>query len=381
MTGLEELARRLNVTRAEMLAATDRLVHGTTVATNALLERKGARVALLTTEGHRDVIEMREGLKPDRYDLRSPPPEPLVPRELRFGVRERLKANGEVLIPLDERSLDEAIAGIRKSGATSVAVCFLHSYLNPVHELAAVERLARELPDVSVSRSSDVLPQIKEYERVSTTIVNAYVEPIVRRYLTNLERRLKEAGLKGSLFVILSHGGMAPVEEASRLAAGTVLSGPAGGMSGGRRCAELLGIPDLVPFDMGGTSTDISLISDGRASLSADGLLAGPAHCVAQPRHRQHRGRRRFDRQRRWQPHAAGRPGKRGLDPGAGLLRQWRAGRYCHRRQCRARLSRCGRLHGRRSARSTARRRKPRSTVSPQPWSCRASRPPPAFTA
>jgi N-methylhydantoinase A len=275
MAGLEELARRLNVTRAEMLAATDRLVHGTTVATNALLERKGAKVALLTTEGHRDVIEMREGLKPDRYDLRSPPPEPLVPRELRFGVRERLKASGDVLIPLDVVSLAEAIAAIKKSGATSVAVCFLHSYLNPVHELAAVERLARELPDVSISSSSDVLPQIKEYERVSTTIVNAYVEPIVRRYLTNLEQRLHEAGFKGSLFVVLSHGGMAPVGEASRLAAGTVLSGPAGGMSGGRRCADLLGIPDLVPFDMGGTSTDISLISDGQASLSADGMLAG----------------------------------------------------------------------------------------------------------
>ncbi len=275
MAGLEELARRLGVSRAAMLAATERLVHGTTVATNALLERKGARVALLTTEGHRDVIEMREGLKPDRYDLRSPPPEPLVPRERRFGVRERLKANGDVLIPLDQASLDDAIAGIRKSGATSVAVCFLHSYLNPIHELAAVERLAKELPGISVSRSSDVLPQIKEYERVSTTIVNAYVEPIVRRYLTNLAQRLTEAGLKGSLFVVLSHGGMAPVEEASRLAAGTVLSGPAGGMSGGRRCTDLLGIPDLVPFDMGGTSTDISLISDGQASLSADGMLAG----------------------------------------------------------------------------------------------------------
>src|SRR5438477_9584750 len=141
MAGLEELARRLGVTRDQMLAATDRLVHGTTVATNALLERKGAKVALLTTEGHRDVIEMREGLKPDRYDLRSPPPEPLVPRELRFGVRERLKANGEVLIPLEEASLGESIAAVRKSGATSVAVCFLHSYVNPVHELAAVERL------------------------------------------------------------------------------------------------------------------------------------------------------------------------------------------------------------------------------------------------
>jgi N-methylhydantoinase A len=275
MAGLDELARRLNVTRAEMLAATDRLVHGTTVATNALLERKGAKVALLTTEGHRDVIEMREGLKPDRYDLRSPPPEPLVPRERRFGVRERLKANGEVLIPLDAKSLDDAISGIKNSGATSVAVCFLHSYLNPVHEIAAVERLKQVLSGINISRSSDVLPQIKEYERVSTTIVNAYVEPIVRRYLTSLEARLGEAGFKGSLFVVLSHGGMAPVEEASRLAAGTVLSGPAGGMSGGRRCSDLVGIADLVPFDMGGTSTDISLISGGQASLSADGVLAG----------------------------------------------------------------------------------------------------------
>ena len=275
MAGLEELARRLKLSRADMLAVTDRIVHGTTVATNALLERKGAKVALLTTEGHRDVIEMREGLKDNRYDLRSPPPEPLVPRERRLGVKERLKASGDIVTPLDERSLGDAIAAVRASGATSVAVCFLHSYLNPVHELAAVERLARELPGASISRSSDVLPQIKEYERVSTTIVNAYVGPLVRHYLTNLEQRLAEAGFKGSLFIILSHGGMAPVEEAARLAAGTVLSGPAGGISGGRRCADLLGIPDLVPFDMGGTSTDISLISEGRASLSADGTLAG----------------------------------------------------------------------------------------------------------
>src|SRR5882724_6332563 len=236
MAGLDELARRLKLTRAQMLAATDRIVHGTTVATNALLERKGARVALLTTEGHRDVIEMREGLKGDRYDLRTPPPEPLVPRELRFGVRERLKANGNIAIALDDQSLGDAIAAVKRAGAISVAVCFLHSYLNPIHEIAAVERLARELPGVSVSRSSDVLPQIKEYERVSTTIVNAYVGPLVRHYLASLEQRLAEAGFKGSLFIILSHGGMAPVAEASRLAAGTVLSGPAGGVSGARRC-------------------------------------------------------------------------------------------------------------------------------------------------
>jgi N-methylhydantoinase A len=275
MAGLQELARRHGLPLETMLRQTERLVHGTTVATNALLERKGARVALLTTEGHRDVLEMREGLKPNRYDLRMPPPEPLVPRELRLGVRERMRPNGEVMIPLDQDSLAEAMAAIRKFGATSVAICFLHSYRNPAHEVAVAARLARELPDVSVSCSSDVLPQIKEYERVSTTVVNAYVGPVVRHYLARLERRLVAAGLKGSLFIILSHGGMAPVEEAARLAAATVLSGPAGGMAGGRRCADMLAIPDLVAFDMGGTSTDISLISGGRATLSADGGLAG----------------------------------------------------------------------------------------------------------
>ncbi|QTL05737.1 hydantoinase/oxoprolinase family protein [Aquabacter sp. L1I39] len=275
MAGLEDLAARIGLTRAELLARTTRLVHGTTVATNALLERKGAKVALLTTQGHRDVLEMREGLKGDRYDLRTPPPEPLVPRELRFGVRERIGPDGAVRIPLDAASLGEAIEAVKRSGATSVAVCYLHAYRNPAHEIETVERLKRELPGLYVSRSSDVWPQIKEYERVSTTVVNSYVGPAVQLYLRNLERSLAEAGFAGSLFIILSHGGMAPVEEAARLAAGTALSGPAGGISGCRRCAELLGIADLIPFDMGGTSTDISLIADGRAMLTADAGLAG----------------------------------------------------------------------------------------------------------
>ena len=275
LAGLDELARRLQLSRSEMLAQTQRIVHGATVATNALLERKGAKVALLTTDGHRDVLEMREGLKDNRYDLRSPPPEPLVPRNLRLGVRERLRADGSVLAPLDEASLDAAIATIKQSGATSVAICYLHAYRNPAHEIATEQRLRAALPDVFISRSSDVLPQIKEFERVSTTVVNAYVGPTVRRYLTNLERRLGEARFAGSLFVILSHGGMAPVAEAARLAAATVLSGPAGGVAGARRSAALLGVNDLIPFDMGGTSTDISLIAAGQAQLSAERGLAG----------------------------------------------------------------------------------------------------------
>jgi len=275
IAGLEELARRHELSLAELLERTSAIVHGTTVATNALLERKGAKVALLTTEGHRDVLEMREGLKPERYELRSTPPAPLVPRNLRFGIRERIGPDGAVLTPLDTASLDEAIAAIRASGAASVAICYLHSYKNPAHELATEERLRAALPDLYVSRSSDVLPQIKEFERVSTTVVNSYVGPAVRLYLTNLEQRLREAGFGGSLFIVLSHGGMAPVEEASRLAAATVLSGPAGGVAGARRCAKLLGIGDLIPFDVGGTSTDISLISGGEAALSAERGLAG----------------------------------------------------------------------------------------------------------
>jgi len=275
MAGLDELADHLALTRSELLARTERIVHGTTVATNALLERKGARVGLLTTKGHRDFLEMREGLKDDRYNLRMPPPEPLVPRHLRLGVDERLRPDGSVLRPLDPASLDEAVAALKAAEVEAVAVCYLHAYRNPAHELATLERLRRDMPDAFVSISSDVLPQIKEYQRVSTTVVNASVGPAIRHYLTRLERRLADDGFSGALFIILSHGGVAPVEEAVRLAAATVLSGPAGGVAGSRRCAELLDIPDLIPFDMGGTSTDISLVAGGRAALSAERGLAG----------------------------------------------------------------------------------------------------------
>src|SRR3954469_2917267 len=169
----------------------------------------------------------------------------------------------------------QAIQAAKAAGATSIAVCYLHAYKNPHHERATLDLLERELPGVPVSLSSDVLPQIKEYERVSTTVVNAYVGPAVQNYLGNLIHRLEDAGFGGSLFVVLSHGGMAPVEEAARIAAGTVLSGPAGGVAGSRRIASALEMTDLIPFDMGGTSTDISLIVDSQAALSAERGLAG----------------------------------------------------------------------------------------------------------
>ena len=279
LDGLARLAEALRLPLPRLLAETERIVHGTTVATNALLEQKGAKVGLLTTEGHRDVLEMREGLKDDRYNLRVPPPEPLVPRHRRLGVRERMRADGRVETPLDEASLRSAIAELKRAKVEAVAVCYLHAYRDPRHERATAEMLARELPDAYVSLSADVFPQIKEFERVSTVVVNAYVGPALSRYLHRLAERLMEAGYRGPVLIIQSHGGVAPVAEAARLAAGGVLSGPAGGVAGSRYAARLLGTGNLIPFDMGGTSTDICLIVDGEPSLAVDRKVGG--HRVA----------------------------------------------------------------------------------------------------
>ena len=275
MNAVERLADELGINSETLLSKTESIVHGTTVATNALLERKGAKTGLLTTLGHRDVLEMREGLKDDRYNMRLPAPAPLVPRFLRLGVRERIKPDGSIHTKLDDASLNEAINKLRDEKVTSVAVCYLHAYKEPKHEQETKKILEAKLPGVSVSISSEVFPEIKEYERVSTTIVNAYVRPIVENYLNRLEERLKNAGYKGSVLIILSHGGVAPIVEAIRLSAATVLSGPAGGVAGSKYGASLIGAGDLVPFDMGGTSTDISMIVNGEPALSSTRGIAG----------------------------------------------------------------------------------------------------------
>jgi N-methylhydantoinase A len=275
MDGLERLAEALGTDRRRLLAETERIVHGTTVATNALLERKGARAVLLTTEGHRDVLEMREGLKDDRYDLRQPPPEPLVPRDRRLAVRERLRADGRVEVALDEAALAEVIAGLDPAEVEAVAVCYLHAWRDGRHEEITAEALRAALPGAYLSLSSAVLPQIKEYERVCTTVVNAYVGPALARYLGRLEARLEGAGFARPVLIIQSHGGVATIADAVRLAAGAVLSGPAGGVAGSRHAARLIGQPDLLLFDMGGTSTDISLVAGGEAQIASDRRLAG----------------------------------------------------------------------------------------------------------
>lgn len=275
IAGLVVLADRLGLPLADLLARTERIVHGTTVATNALLERKGARVAMLTTEGHRDVIEMREGLKPDRYDLRLPAAPALVPRRLRLPVRERIRPDGRIEQPLDRASLDAAIARLKAEQVEAVAICFLHAWRDDAHERAAADAVRAALPGVFVTTSAEVLPQIKEFERFSTACVNAYVGPIVSRYLARLRGRLKDAGYGGPVFVILSHGGVAPVEEAARLAAGTALSGPAGGVAAGVALAARGLGEDLITFDVGGTSTDIALVQAGEAALGRGRTVGG----------------------------------------------------------------------------------------------------------
>ena len=268
LDGIALAAAALHLTTEALLASASRIVHGTTAATNALLEGKTARVGMLTTEGHRDVIEMREGLKPERYNLRMAAPAALVPRRLRLPVRERMRPDGPVSIPLDPASLDRAIDALAHENVDAIAICFLHAWRDPAHEQAAARAVRDRLPDVYITLSSDVLPRIKEFERFSTTVANAAVGPVIDRYLMKLKQRLSDAGYAGELLVILSHGGVATVAEATRLAAGTALSGPAGGVAAAVALSRLGVAKDLIAFDMGGTSTDIALVRDGQPALS-----------------------------------------------------------------------------------------------------------------
>jgi N-methylhydantoinase A len=266
--GLSQLATKLGFPATDLAAACSLVVHGTTVATNTLVERRGARTALLTTAGFRDLLEMREGTKSTgRYDLLSPPPIPLVPRYLRLPVTERIRYDGEVATALDLDSLVQSLDRLTEEKVEAVAVCFLHSTVNPVHEQLAGKALAKRYPGLSVCLSYRVLPQVGEYNRLSTTVVNAYVESILHDYLRGLAKSLHGAGYRGDILVMQSHGGVLPADSARDLAAGAILSGPAGGVHGSAFYGELLGVPNLVSLDMGGTSTDLALIEHGEPAV------------------------------------------------------------------------------------------------------------------
>jgi N-methylhydantoinase A len=249
------------------------LAHGMTVATNALLERRGARTALVTTEGFRDVLEIARQNRPSLYDLTQDRPPPLVPRDLRFTVRERMGPEGEIAA-LDEKDLEDAISSIKEAEVEAVAVCLLFAFMRPEHEKRVGEALREALPDVHVSLSSEVLPEFREYERFSTTAADAYLAPRLAAYLKNLAGKAEEGGVPGPL-IMQSSGGVVRIDDAVADAAGCVLSGPAGGVVGAAYVGSLGGYRDLLTFDMGGTSTDVAPIIEGEAQTTTETVVAG----------------------------------------------------------------------------------------------------------
>ncbi len=244
------------------------MLHGTTLATNALIERRGAVTALLTTEGHRDAVEMAFENRFEQYDIGIDRPEPLVPRTLRLPVPERLDAEGEVLRPLDRGALDPIVAELRARQVESVAVGLLHSYVNPLHEQEVGAHLQRALPGVAVTLSCEVCPEIREYERLSTTCANAYVKPLMGRYLESLKRQLRGLGMACPVLLMTSGGGLTTLDTAARFPIRLVESGPAGGAILAARVAREGGYERVLSFDMGGTTAKICLIDRGAPLLS-----------------------------------------------------------------------------------------------------------------
>ncbi len=264
LTGIRQVLAETGVAPSDV-----RLVlHGTTLATNALIERRGAVTALLTTEGHRDAVEMAFENRFEQYDVDIDRPAPLVPRPLRLPVPERLDAAGQVLVPLDMGAVEALVPVLRERAVESIAVGLLHAYVNPDHEQRIGEFLTAALPDVAVTLASDVCPEIREYERLSTACANAYVKPLMGRYLTSLERQLGALGLDCPVLLMTSGGGLTTLATAAKFPIRLVESGPAGGAILAARVATECDLPRVLSFDMGGTTAKICLIDGGRPQLS-----------------------------------------------------------------------------------------------------------------
>ncbi len=243
------------------------IIHGTTLVINAIIERKGAKTGLITTKGFRDVLELKRGIRYSPYDVFAEFPRPLVPRSLRLEVDERVRADGTVLRPLDETHAREVVRRLLDMGVDSIAVCLINSFMNPVHEFMIKRIVEEEAPSVSVSISYEVLPQIREYERTSTTVTNAYVKPLTEKYLGKLKDRLGSLGFKGRLFIMLSSGGITSVETAAKFPVRIIESGPTAAVISGQYFGRLFNIKDIFCFDMGGTTAKSCLIQDGVAGV------------------------------------------------------------------------------------------------------------------
>ena len=281
LNGLTEMAIDQKMTLPNFVQTVEVIVHGTTVATNAVLTGNGAPTGLLTTDGFRDALQMRRGIREAQYDNRYIAPEPLVPRYQRRTAHERMDYRGQVRTNLDETDVLAAAANFRATGVAAVALCFMHAHANEGHERRAAKILRRELPEVYLSVSSELLPQIRFYDRTSTTVLNAYVGPQVQNYLKQLTARLAELGFKGVLLIMQSNGGVATPEVTMRMAASTLLSGPAAGPVAGLRFVEPHNYVDCITVDMGGTSFDAALIVDRQPQVVTNGRITG--HLLALP--------------------------------------------------------------------------------------------------
>jgi N-methylhydantoinase A len=263
MNAIGLMAEQVGLSAQELLARTRIVNFGTTVATNAMLEMKGVPVGLITTRGFRDIVDLRRGWKEVMFDLKLPPPPAIVRRRFRLGVTERITFDGSVVTPLAEDELRTQVRKLKAAGIQSIAVCFLFSFMNPAHERRAREVIAEEHPDAEVFLSSDTLPRIREFERFSTAVVNAFLSPLLKTYLARLKRELVTNGYRGQLYIMQSNGGTVSPELAGELGAGALLSGPAGGAVAASRLGGMCDAPNVIGVDMGGTSYDVSLIRDG----------------------------------------------------------------------------------------------------------------------
>ncbi len=271
ISGLRELGARHDID----LAAITRLSHGTTVATNALIQRRGGKVALVVTEGFRDLIEIGRQIRPHVFSLQADYPAPLVPRELRFEAPERITADGSAVKALSPESLPALVAAVGVAKPDACAVCLLFSFLNPAHEAMIRDALAAAYPDMYLSISSEVQPEFREYERLSTTVLNAYLQPVIDRYLGEFARGLAEAAPNAALGINQSAGGLMSVARARHVPIRTALSGPAAGAVGAIHMARLSGVPDVISLDMGGTSADVALIRNYTAGTTFNKWIEG----------------------------------------------------------------------------------------------------------
>ena len=321
-------------------------VHGTTIATNTIIEGKGAKAGLVTSAGFRDVLEIAYQTRPSLYDLLYEKPRPLIPRYLCLGVPARIGPAGEELVPLDEAALRDAAGQFRDAGVEAIAVAFLHSYLNPAHEQRAAEILTEECPDTPVVLSSNICPEYREYPRTSTTVVNAVLVPRIAPYLERLENRLADRGIGRGLHLMTSSGGIMAAATTRQQPVHLIESGPAGGVIGATFVAGLSGYDNLLALDIGGTTAKAALVNGGRPQIADEfevGAAAmatvtgarGPGLSGARAGHQpaRDRCRRRQHRQRRSGRCSDCRSAKRRCRSGARLLRQGRDGADTYRRQ------------------------------------------------